>query len=203
MKSLLKVGTWYIVTVLVFFLSVQLYQKMRLTKYSSGLLRQEIIYVSRQKSPSFAFAAIPKAAQEIKTALQTRDARPVIIDKYLKYYQSPMYGMGEFIVGIADKYQVDPYLIVAIAQQESNLGKKVPPECYNAWGWGIHSAGTLCFDSWKEGIEEYTKGLSENYIAYGLTTPDTIMDKYVPHSPERAWAKGVTQFLASLQSGDW
>jgi hypothetical protein len=111
--------------------------------------------------------------------------------------------MGDYIVKVSDRFEVDPYLIVAIAQQESNLGKIMPPNCHNAWGWGIHSAGTLCFDSWNEGINTFVSGLSEKYLAYGLHTPEEIMTKYNATSPNGAWAKGVNQFLEELQSGNW
>ena len=131
------------------------------------------------------------------------DARPLLINKYLKSYNSPMAGLGEYIVKTADHFDVDPYLVVAIAQQESNLGKLMPPNCHNAWGWGIHSAGTLCFDSWNEGINTFISGLAENYLAYGLKTPEQIMTKYNATSPGGAWAKGVSQFLDELQHGEW
>lgn len=111
--------------------------------------------------------------------------------------------MGDYIVKTADRFNVDPYLVVAIAQQESNLGKITPPSCYNAWGWGIHTASTLCFDSWQEGINTFTEGLSEKYLAYGLKTPEEIMTRYNATSPGGAWAKGVTQFLEELESGNF
>lgn len=182
MKNLLKIFLWTPVTILTLFLSLHTYQKLSLTKNVSGLIRQEVNYTFSKKPSSFTFAAIPKAAFEIKTAIATQDARPIVIDKYLEYWNSPMQGLGDYIVHAADKNHIDPYLVVAIAQQESNLGKKTPSNCYNAWGWGIHSAGTLCFENWKEGISRFSQGLSENYYTYGLRTPEEIMTKYVPHS---------------------
>lgn len=201
MKNLLKIFLWIPASLATILFSLHSFQKISLTKNVSGLIRQEVNYTFSQKPSSFTFAAIPKAAFEIKTAIATQDARPIVINKYLEYWDSPMQGLGDYIVHAADKNQIDPYLVVAIAQQESNLGKKTPDSCYNAWGWGIHSEGTLCFNSWKEGISAFSQGLSENYYAYGLKTPEEIMTKYVPHSPGGAWAKGVNQFLADLQIG--
>lgn len=166
----------------------------------NGLIRQELQGFRNQP---IVFAALPKVAFEIKTALAKEDARPTLINRYLEHYNSPMAGMGDYIVKISDRFEVDPYLIVAIAQQESNLGKIMPKDCHNAWGWGIHSAGTLCFDSWNEGINTFVSGLSEKYLAYGLRTPEEIMTKYNPTSPDGAWAKGVNQFLEELESGSW
>jgi hypothetical protein len=164
------------------------------------MLRQE---VSSFQNNAFTFAALPKTVFEIKTALATEDARPLVINRYFRRYGSPMEGMGDYIVKTSDHFGVDPYLVVAIAQQESNLGKITPPSCYNAWGWGIHTAGTLCFDSWQEGVNTFIAGISEKYLAYGLKTPEEIMTRYNATSPGGAWAKGVNQFLVELETGNF
>lgn len=200
MKSLFKVILWFPATVLCLVLSLNLYGKTANSAGLPGLVRQEI---SDFKNQPVTFAKLPRVAFEIKTALAQEDARPLVINNYLADHASPFRGIGEFIVKTADEHGVDPYLVVAIAQQESNLGKLMPENCHNAWGWGIHSAGTLCFESWKEGFETFTSGISTKYHAYGLKTPDEIMTKYVPHSPGGAWAKGVNQFMSELQSGNW
>lgn len=200
MKSLLKVILWFPATVLCLILSLVSYSRISATANLHGLLRQEF---SDLQHNSLTFAALPRTVFEIKTALATEDARPLVINRYFKRYGSPMEGMGDYIVKTADHFGVDPYLVVAIAQQESNLGKITPPSCYNAWGWGIHTAGTLCFDSWTEGINTFTEGLSEKYLAYGLKTPEEIMTRYNATSPGGAWAKGVSQFLNELQTGDF
>lgn len=200
MKALLKIFLWFGVAVPMLFFSINLYNSYSLTAGAPGLIRQEISTI--RKNP-IAFASIPKIAFEIKTALATQDARPLVIRKYLERYDSPMMNYASYIVDVSDANGVDPYLIVAIAQQESNLGKLMPPNCHNAWGWGIHSEGTLCFDDWQEGINTFITGLSENYIAYGLHTPEEIMTKYNATSPDGAWAKGVSQFLNDLETGDW
>lgn len=203
MKKLIRVLWWYPITILLLIFSIQFYGKLSTTNKAPGLIRQEANYLFNQKSPSFTFAAIPRVAFEIKTAIATQDARPIVINKYFERWGSPMEGMGNYITSLADELDVDPYLIVAIAQQESNLGKKIPDQCYNAWGWGIHSDGTLCFESWEEGITIFTQGIAKSYHAYGLYTPEEIMSKYVPHSPEGAWAKGVSHFLEQLESGNF
>lgn len=199
-RALLKIILWYPAAVALLVFTLHTYQTYRLTKGAPGLIRQEL---SSLHNNPITFASLPRATFEIKTALAAKDARPLVIDKYFARYDSPMRGLGEYIVTTADQHSVDPYLVVAIAQQESNLGKLMPEDCHNAWGWGIHSAGTLCFDTWTEGITTYIKGLAGSYHAYGLYTPDEIMTKYVPHSPEGAWAKGVNIFLSDLETGDF
>ena len=200
MKAISKIVLWFPITVFTLFFTINLYYSLTGLSGSHIFVRQEI---SSNKKNSILFAALPKAFFEIKTALAKEDARPLVINKYLAHYKSPMLGMGDYIVKTSDHFGVDPYLIVAIAQQESNLGKLMPPDCHNAWGWGIHTAGTLCFDNWNEGINTFISGLSEKYLAYGLRTPEQIMTKYNATSPGGAWAKGVNQFLVELQTGSW
>ena len=106
------------------------------------------------------------------------------------------------LIAAARKNQLDPLLLVAIAQCESNLGKKMPVDCHNPFGWGIHSAGTLCFDSWEEGFEKVASGLRKQYVDKGLVTPDEIMTKYNYDSwkdREGSWGKCVKSFLEDLQ----
>jgi len=200
MKTLYKVILWFPATIICLVVTISIYSNIQITKTFPTLVRQEI---ADFKNRPITFAALPRVAFEIKTALAKEDARPIVINQYLLRYDSPMTGMGDYIVKVSDRFELDPYLVVAIAQQESNLGKLMPLNCHNAWGWGIHSEGTLCFDSWNEGINTFVSGLAEKYLSYGLRTPEEIMTKYNATSPGGAWAKGVNQFLEELQSGNW
>lgn len=145
------------------------------------------------------YASLPKEFPSVSANIETADARPQIIRNYFKRYSSPLLGLEEYIVKKADEYSLDFRLIPAIAQQESNLCKIIPPKTYNCWGWGIHSRGTLGFDSYEEAIDAVMFGLKSEYIDKGLTTPDTIWTKYTPSSPDGAWAKGVNQFMSEME----
>lgn len=149
-------------------------------------------------STSKVYASEPNKLPSVSADIETEDARPNIIKNYLLRYDSPLAPYSDFIVKIADKYQIDYRLITAIAQQESNLCKKIPEESHNCWGWGIHSRGTLMFDSYEQGIETVTQGIKENYIDKGYLTPDEIMSKYTPLS-NGSWAFGVNSFMDQLQ----
>ena len=105
---------------------------------------------------------------------------------------------ADFIIQTADKYGLDYRLITAIAQKESGLGRAMPKDCNNAWGWGIHSEGTLCFDTWEEGIEAVSKGLKEYYIDEGYDTVPKIMKKYA-HPSSTTWAEGVENYMSQLE----
>jgi len=145
------------------------------------------------------YASLPSEFPKVSGSYAVADARPALIRQYFERYNSPLVGMENYMVEKADEYGLDYRLIPAIAQQESNLCKIIPPNTYNCWGWGIHSKGTLGFESYEEAIIAVMSGLKSEYIDKGLTTPDTIWKKYTPGSPDGAWAKGVNQFMAAMQ----
>jgi hypothetical protein len=140
---------------------------------------------------------LPEVLGAFSFSVKSEDAIPEIIRQYLAKYQSPLLPHADFLVNTARKYKIDPRLLVAIAQQESNLCKKIPDNSHNCWGWGIHSQGTLKFDSYPEAINAVAKGLSERYLGQGLNTPEEIMGIYTPLS-DGSWARGVQQFLDEM-----
>ena len=130
------------------------------------------------------------------------DARPVIIKQYLEKYKSPLAPYSDLIFEVSQAYGFDYYWIVAIAQQESNLCKKIPQNSYNCWGYGIHSKGTLRFDGYETAIKSFAEYLDRVYFAKGLDTAELMMGRYCPHS-NGSWAFGVNQFIAEMESGDF
>jgi len=134
----------------------------------------------------------------VKESVIAGDARPILIKNYLKKYHSPLSPYAGLIFRVSQDYGLDYRLITAIAQQESNLCKKAPPNCFNCWGVGIHSRGTMCFDSYPKAIEWVAKYLREEYYDKGRTTPEEIMKKFCPLS-DGSWAFGVRQFMEELE----
>lgn len=144
------------------------------------------------------YAALPENPKSIWGVATVADARIEIISNYLKENNSPLAPYAADIIAAADKYDVDYRLTTAIAQKESGLCRVIPEGSYNCWGWGIHSKGTLTFSSYKEGIYEVTRGIRENYLNLGYTTPEEIMKKWVPHSPNGIWAVGVSAYMEAI-----
>lgn len=128
------------------------------------------------------------------------DARPMIIRKYLEKYNSPLVPYSDLIFEVSESYGFEYYWIVAIAQQESNLCKKIPVNSHNCWGYGINSAGTLRFPDYETAIKTYAEYLKREYFDKGYNTAELIMKKYCPHS-NGSWAFGVNQFIDELEMG--
>lgn len=203
LKRLLLICFWFPAAFATLYFSFILLNQVKETKSLSSLIKQEtkVLGATAEKSPYQMYASLPQALGEIKSAIQTADARPVIIAKYLEKYGSPLAPYAQYLVQVSDQYLLDYRLLVAIAQQESNLCKKVPENSYNCWGWGVHERGTLKFNSFEESIETVAKGLKVRYLDQGLTTPEEIMAKYCPLSLEKggSWASGVNQFMEDLR----
>lgn len=146
-------------------------------------------------------ATYPKLTKEPEThdaVIISSDARGPLIESFLTKYNSPMRGLGDKVVQQADANDLPFWLVPAIAQCESNLGKRTPEGSNNAWGWGIYGDKITKFKSWEEGIEKVSKGLSKDYMNKGFDTPAEIMTKYTPSS-NGSWADCVEQFLRELK----
>lgn len=125
------------------------------------------------------------------TSLGKSDSRPVIVDNFLSKNNSPMRGLGNIFVKVADLYKIDYRLLPAIAFQESTLGKRIPRNSHNAFGWAIYTGANsgAKFNDWQHAIEVVAQGLKTDYIDRGLNTPEAIMTRYT--DSDGAWAFGV------------
>lgn len=147
------------------------------------------------------YGSLPPDTGEISLSVKTEDGRCLLIEKYLIKYSSPLAPYSQLLCDSAKKYNLDYRLMVAIAQQESNLCKTSAPEWYNCWGWGIHSKGTKTFGSFEEAIESVARGFKEKYCDKGYCDdPCVMMKKYTPRS-NGSWCFGVKKFLEEIEQG--
>lgn len=166
-----------------------------------------LIYLSTEKvvnpvNQNFKlYAALPQTAALVADEVEFVDARAKIIENFFKGYGSVLSNYSELFVKVADKYQLDPRLLPAIAMQESNGGKKVIKGSKNPFGYGIYGKLVIRFNSWEEAIERVGRALRQDYLDKGLKTPSQIMTKYTPPSLALGgiWAKGVTSFMEELR----
>lgn len=154
--------------------------------------------IDNPQSGARVFASLPDSVTAVSGEYETSDARPEIIRQYLADHNSPLEPHANTLVEAADAYELDYRLLPAIAQQESNLCKVIPPGSHNCWGWGIHSEGSLGFSNYDKAIWTVSEGIKTEYIDKGYKTPDEIMRKYTPQS-KGSWAFGVNKFMEDLE----
>lgn len=189
------ISTFFLVTPIT--LIVSLFALFTLTSTDNNQIEKDI-FISPIRGAQI-YASLPSDYPNVSGSVVSEDARPKLLESFMRSHNSPMVDYANTIVERSDDYGLDFRLTTAIAMKESGLGKSMPhDDCNNAWGYGIHSTGTLCFDSWEEGIETISKGLKENYADLGLNSPEEIMSKWIPHSPEGLWAVGVTYYMEEM-----
>jgi len=145
-------------------------------------------------------AAIPQDANNIQgqvVATQITDARPLMVEKFLKGTALAPYSKD--IVEVSDKYDIDYRLIPAIAMKESGGGNVAPSGSFNAWGF---ENGRTRFVSWDQAIDNVGKTLKTRYIDKGFVTPDEIMPIYAPPAVENGgqWARDINFFFTQMET---
>lgn len=172
---------------------------------SGKITYSPLLSPSNEQSPRLLTGSIFSSSDplnaKVSGAAVSADARPILIKKYLEKYNSELIPYADLIFDVSQKYGLDYRLITAIAQQESNLCKKAPENCFNCWGVGIHSRGTMCFESYPEAIDWVGRYLKEEYFDLGINTIDGIMAKYCPLS-SGSWAFGIRQFMAEIERNE-
>lgn len=130
--------------------------------------------------------------------IELADGRAANLKRLLRKYNSPLYDSAEYMVMKADQYGYHYGLLFAIAMQESQGCKVIPPGSHNCWGYGIYGDKVTTFTSYEEAIDTVSAGIFKNYIQKGLVTPDDIMKKYTPGS-NGSWASAVHFFFQKLE----
>lgn len=123
------------------------------------------------------------------------------LDKNLK---STLSGYGMVFAEYSIKYEVDPYLALAIVLHETGCGSgkcsTLTSKCNNIGGMkGSTTCGNGAYAKFKtldSGIEAFFKNLSENYYKKGLTTPETIGKKYAEST---TWSSRIKYYIQKIK----
>lgn len=128
---------------------------------------------------------------------EQQDDRAVVLRKYLEQQHSPLAPLAEVFVSQADLYQIPWDLVAAISGTESTFGQQVPPNCNNAWGFGIYGTNRLCFPTYREAIKTISRSLKEQYIdKWGATDIYSIGHLYAA-SP--TWGNHTSYFANQIE----
>jgi hypothetical protein len=115
------------------------------------------------------------------------------LEEVLSLYQSPLKNETENFIKICQKYNLNCYLLPAIAGLESSFGQFIYPNSYNPFGWG---GGYIIFNSWSDAIETVAKGLRNNYLNKGALTIEQIGSIY---SESPTWSRRINWFLNQFE----
>jgi hypothetical protein len=131
----------------------------------------------------------------------TLEELAIKLDKNLK---STLKGYGTVFAEYSIKYEVDPYLSLAIVLHETGCysGKcsTLASKCNNIGGMkgspGCGGGSYKKFASLDEGIEAFYKNLSKNYYKKGLTTPEQIGKKY---AESETWPTRIRYYMNIIE----
>src|SRR3989344_2419103 len=98
------------------------------------------------------YAAKPLVLGDSTSSIGSSDSRSSSLNQLMEAYDCPLAGFGDKFVSEAEKNGIPYWFVAAISFQESNCGRKIPSDSYNAWGYGIYGGKVHKFDSWEDGI---------------------------------------------------
>jgi hypothetical protein len=124
----------------------------------------------------------------VLSVVAAKDNRAEKLAAYFAANSSPFAPYAENFITVADKYDLDWTLLPAIANLESQLGKQVPGNSFNPYGW---NNGKFNFGSWENANEIVANGLRTRYAPTGEVTPFRIGNMYA-ESP--TWAVRVAKY---------
>lgn len=107
------------------------------------------------------------------------------------------------IKNIADKYDVDWKLAIAISKHETGNYKSNAFKNLNNVGGNFRKGKLMKFETLEDGIEFFVKNIKDNYINKGLTSIEDIGNKYCPvgindNGNNKYWIPRVTKNYESL-----
>lgn len=127
-----------------------------------------------------------------------------LAQKLNKNLKSTLKGYGNVFAEYSIKYEVDPYLALAIVLHEtgcfSGSCSTLTSKCNNIGGMkgspGCGGGPYKKFATLDKGIESFYKNLSKNYYKKGLTTPESIGKKY---AESETWPQRVRYFMNLIE----
>lgn len=120
------------------------------------------------------------------------------LDRSLK---NELSGKGYLYASYSLEKGVDPYLAVAISLEETGCNyncSSLVRTCNNVGGMKGSGCGSYGrFPTLDDGIRAFIDNISRNYVAYGLTTADTMNSKYAENP---AWSTNVNNYITRIKN---
>ena len=118
-----------------------------------------------------------------------------------KSLASNLTGKGYLYASYSLEKGVDPFLAVAISLEETGCTwgcSYLVRACNNVGGMKGSGCGSYgAFPTLDDGIRAFIDNIARNYVAYGLTTADTMNPKYA-ENPK--WASNVNAYIERIRN---
>ena len=124
-----------------------------------------------------------------------------LASKLDRSFKNELYGKGYLYASYSLEKGVDPYLAAAISLEETGCNwncSSLVKSCNNVGG--MVGSGCGGFSSWPtldDGIRAFIDNIYKNYVAYGLTTADTMNPKYAENP---LWANNVNNYIRIIKN---
>lgn len=129
---------------------------------------------------------------------QTMDELAARLERSMK---NELSGKGYLYASYSLEKGVDPYLALAISLEETGCNwncSHLVKACNNVGG--MKGSGCGSYGAWPtldDGIRAFIDNIYRNYVAYGLTTAETMNPKYAENP---AWSTNVNRYISSIKS---
>ncbi len=124
-----------------------------------------------------------------------------LASKLERSMKNELSGKGYLYASYSLENGVDPYLALAISLEETGCNwncSSLVKTCNNVGGMKGNGCGS--YGAWPtldEGIKAFIDNIAKNYVAYGLTTADTMNPKYAENP---AWSTNVNNYISRIKS---
>lgn len=166
-------------------------------KYFSALILSTVLFILVNQS-AYAVDKVSESSAGIvsePTIAEQKDMRPIILEKFLSRYNSPLTEHAQVLIEQADANDIPWTLLAAISGVESTFCKAYPRGSHNCWGW---NNGNYAFKDFPDAIRTISKKLKNGYFNRGLDTVYKIAPVYAPPSPQ--WPHKVAHFMTMIET---
>ena len=192
-------------------------------KLSSGLVDNELkvveVSTTKQSSDQVKTQAKDQTIEETntsETASDINESEPVqitpeivydgltmdeLVSKLERSMKNELSGKGYLYASYSLEKGVDPYLALAISLEETGCNwncSSLVKTCNNVGGMKGNGCGS--YGAWPtldDGIKAFIDNIYRNYVAYGLTTADTMNPKYAENP---AWSTNVNNYISRIKN---
>lgn len=124
-----------------------------------------------------------------------------LASKLNRSFKNELSNKGYLYASYSLEKNVDPYLAAAISLEETGCNyncSNLIKTCNNVGGMKGSGCGSYgYFNTLDDGIRAFIDNISRNYVAYGLTTADTMNPKYAENP---AWANNVNNYITRIRN---